>query len=493
MTLPRFIVAVLCPFALLAAAPLATHAETPRNIVLVITDDQGKGELSFYGNKVLPTPNLDKLANESTRLEDFHVSPTCSPTRSALMSGLHPFKVGVTHTIIERERMSLKPTILPQYLKQLGYTTGVFGKWHLGDAEPYQPYNRGFDEVFIHGAGGIGQKYDCSNADAPPNRRRDCYFDPVINHNGTFVKTDGYCTDVFFAHALGWIKESADNNRPFFAYITTNTPHNPLMAPEASKKPFLDAGFDGNTAAKFGMITNIDDNVGLLRKKLDEWGLADDTLLIFMTDNGAAPIPNPRLNGKPHPHHNAGMKGYKGTVNEGGTRVPCFFHWPGHFDKPQTIDRLTRHTDLLPTIVALAGGTPPSDIDGRDLGPLLADADADWDDRYVFLQQGRWPKDANPDDFSRDKFAVRNEKYRLVGENELYDIDADPGEQHNIADEHPEIVAQMLAAHDEFWKAARPGMVNEDEPNAKEPPYWIRYAKQVETKGVPLWERPNLP
>ncbi len=478
---------------LVVMAPLVAYAESPRNIVLVITDDQGKGELSFYGNEVLSTPNLDKLANESTRLEDFHVSPTCSPTRSALMSGLHPFKVGVTHTVIERERLALDKKILPQYLSELGYKTGIFGKWHLGDDEPYQPYNRGFDEVFIHGAGGIGQKFDCSNADAPPNNRKDCYFDPVINHNGTFVKTEGFCTDVFFQQALGWMKSKADDGQPFFAYISTNTPHNPMMAPDDAKQPFRDAGFDENTAAKFGMITNIDDNVGLLRAKLAEWGIADDTLLIFMTDNGAAPIPNPTLDGKPYTHHNAGMKGMKGSVNEGGTRVPCFLCWPGHFDKPQTIDRLTRHTDLLPTIVTLAGGQAPTDIDGRDLGPLLADADADWDDRYIFLQQGRWPKAADPDEFSRRDFAVRNEKYRLVGEKQLYDIDADPGEQRNIATEHPEIVANMLAEHDKFWKAARPGMVNEDEPDAKEAPYWIRYAKQAATVGIPMWERPNLP
>jgi arylsulfatase len=478
---------------LLFCGPAATIlADSPTNIILVVTDDQGKGELSFYGNKVLPTPHLDRLANQSTRFEDFHVSPTCSPTRAALMTGLHPFKVGVTHTIIERERLALDQTILPQYLKPLGYTTGVFGKWHLGDDDPYQPYRRGFDEAFIHGAGGIGQKYDCSNADAPPNRRPDAYFNPVINHNGQFVKTTGYCTDVFFAHALGWIKQQAAADKPFFAYIATNTPHNPLMAPEEANQPFLDAGFDPRTAAKFGMITNIDDNVGRLRQKLDDWGLTDNTLLIFMTDNGAAPIPSPKLNDQPYQHHNAGLKGHKGSVDEGGTRVPCFFYWPGHFDSPHSIDQLARHTDLLPTIVSLAGGTPPPGIDGLDLSPLLRGENIEWPTRTLFIQQGRWPKGADPDDHRRQGFAVRTPQYRLVGEQQLFDIAADPGQRKNIAAEHPEVVAQLLAAHDQFWQSARTGMVNEDEPNAAEPPYWKRYNEQLQTTGILDWSPPTL-
>src|SRR5210317_2529585 len=184
------------------------------NIILVITDDQGYGPVGKHGHPWIKTPNLDKLHGQSTRFERFLVSPTCSPTRAALMSGRHPMKNGITHTILERERMALDATILPQVLKTAGYTTGIFGKWHLGDEEAYQPHKRGFDEAFIHGAGGIGQAYACSCADAPGNK----YFDPVIRHNWSFVKTHGYCTNLFFSAALGWIKQAKASDAPFFAY-----------------------------------------------------------------------------------------------------------------------------------------------------------------------------------------------------------------------------------------------------------------------------------
>ena len=199
------------------------------NIILVMTDDQGMGDLSCMGNEVLRTPNLDRFYEISTRLTDFHVSPTCAPTRSALLSGRHEFRNGVTHTIRERERMALSTTTIAELLKQAGYATGIFGKWHLGDEDAYQPYNRGFTETFIHGAGGIGQAYEGSCADFPPNRERDGrYFDNVILHNDTIVQTEGFCTDVFFQAALGWIKQQHASNTPFFAYIPPNAPHGPM-------------------------------------------------------------------------------------------------------------------------------------------------------------------------------------------------------------------------------------------------------------------------
>ena len=201
--------------------------ESKPNIILVITDDQGYGPVGKHGNSWIKTPNLDKLHDQSIRFERFLVSPTCSPTRAALMSGRHPMKNGITHTILERERMALSTVTLPQILKNVGYVSGIFGKWHLGDEEEYQPHNRGFDEAFIHGAGGIGQKFNCSCADVPGNK----YFDPVIRHNGSFVKTKGYCTDIFFTAGLGWIKKMSEEKKPFFAYITTNAPHGPFIAP----------------------------------------------------------------------------------------------------------------------------------------------------------------------------------------------------------------------------------------------------------------------
>jgi arylsulfatase A-like enzyme len=205
----------------------------------MMTDDQGYGPVGRHGHPWIQTPNLDRMFDASLRFDRFLVSPTCSPTRAAMMSGRHPMKNGITHTILERERMALGTVTLPQVLKKAGYTTGIFGKWHLGDEEEYQPHNRGFDEAFIHGAGGIGQAYNCSCADAPGNN----YFDPVIRHNGSFVKTDGYCTDLFFTAALGWIKQVKDKDAPFFAYITTNAPHGPFIAPPKNTKRFTDLGF----------------------------------------------------------------------------------------------------------------------------------------------------------------------------------------------------------------------------------------------------------
>ena len=191
-------------------------------------DDVGYGDFSCLGNPIVKTPHLDAFWKQSVRFTDFHVSPTCAPTRAALMTGRHEFKSGVTHTIFERERLSLKATTLAQVLKSAGYTTGIFGKWHLGDEAAYQPDRRGFDEVFIHGGGGIGQTYPGSCGDAPGNT----YFNPAILHNGTFEKTEGYCTDVFFDQALRWIDARRKAGTPFFAYITPNAAHEPLQCPE---------------------------------------------------------------------------------------------------------------------------------------------------------------------------------------------------------------------------------------------------------------------
>jgi arylsulfatase len=196
------------------------------NIIFILTDDQGHGDLSVHGNPILKTPHLDKMHGESVRFTNWHNSPTCSPTRSALLTGRHEFRNGVTHTILERERLTLKSTTIAQVLKGAGYGTGIFGKWHLGDEEEYRPDERGFDEMFIHGAGGIGQSYPGSCGDAPGNK----YFDPAILHNGKFVKTKGYCTDVFFDQATKWIGQRKDGKEPFFCWLATNAPHGPYIA-----------------------------------------------------------------------------------------------------------------------------------------------------------------------------------------------------------------------------------------------------------------------
>jgi len=466
------------------------------NVVLVITDDQGYGELACHGNKIIKTPNLDALGARSTRFTSFYVSPTCAPTRASLMTGRHEFRSGVTHTIYERERLTLKATTVAQVLGKAGYTTGVFGKWHLGDQEPYQPNRRGFDEVFIHGAGGIGQSYRGSCGDAPGNK----YFDPAIRHNGSFVKTKGFCTDIFFTQALRWIK--ANKDRPFFAYITTNAPHGPLVCPESYVKPYLEAGLDKGAAAFYGMITNIDDNVGILAKKLDEWGLTDKTLVIFMTDNGSAQAgprgrrrrPKGKAPAKVEAPkvsflYNAGMRGKKGSPYEGGTRVPCFMSWKGHIREGVDVAALAAHVDLLPTLAELCGGKLPDGVrlDGRSLARLLKDPAADWPDRYLFTHRGRWGK-GKAAESKYNACAVRNQRFRLVNNKELYDIVHDPGEKTNVIDKHPDVVAAMRKAYDQWWSEVLPAMVNEDAPVPKENPFKVLYRKQAASeKGIPAW------
>ena len=471
------------------AAKKRTLKGSRPNIILVMTDDQGMGDLSCMGNPVLRTPNLDRFQRMSTRFTDFHVSPTCAPTRSALLSGRHEFRNGVTHTIKERERMALSTTTFPKLLAKAGYATGIFGKWHLGDEDAYQPYNRGFTETFIHGAGGIGQSFPGSCADFPPNRENR-YFDNAILHNDTIVKTKGFCTDVFFQAALGWMKQQIDARQPFFAYIPPNAPHGPMIAPEKYSKRFLDLGFDKNTAGRYGMIENIDDNFGLLMKKLDEWKAWGNTLVIFMTDNGQAGKRITR-NGKKETAFTAGFKSGKGSVYEGGTHVPAFWRWKGVLGEGVDIPALTAHIDLFKTFAQLTGAKIPNDIqkiDGRTLLPLLENPTADWADRELFSHKGRWAKGDDPNDSKLKNFAVRSARWRLVGTSELYDISKDPYEKVNVFDQHPQVVARLRQAYDKWWEETLPLMVNEDVDYAPAQPQAVRYEKQLREHGIPDWK-----
>lgn len=465
------------------------------NIILVMTDDQGMGDLSCLGNTVLRTPNLDAFYEKSTRFLDFHVSPTCAPTRASIMSGRHEFRNGVTHTILEREMMALSTTTMPDLLQTAGYETGIFGKWHLGDEDEYQPYNRGFSEVFIHGAGGIGQSYRGSCADFPPNQVKEGrYFDNVILHNDTIVQTKGFCTDVFFQAALGWIKKQHESKTPYFAYITPNAPHGPMIAPEKNKKRFLDMGYDESTAGRYGMLENIDENFGLLVQKLDEWKAWDNTLVIFMTDNGQAGRRG-TLNGEKQTMFTAGFKTGKGTPEEGGTHVPIFWRWKGVLGEGTDIAALTAHIDLYKTFCELAGAEIPDSaqkIDGRSLLPLLEDPQAQWPDREIFVHVGRWKKGEDPNLSKFKKCAVRTERWRLVNNDTLYDIANDPFESTNVIDQHPEVVAKIRKAYDTWWEETVPLMVNEDRPYAARHPQVVRYEKQLKERGIPDWVAPTL-
>lgn len=457
------LVGLLCvlPIACFAAAELPARP----NIILVLTDDQGYGELGCHGNTIIKTPHLDQMHKESVRFTDFHASPTCAPTRCSIMTGRHEFRSGVTHTILERERMSLKAVTIAQVLKSAGYTTGIFGKWHLGDEAPYQPDQRGFDEVFIHGCGGIGQTYAGSCGDAPGNT----YFDPAILHNRVFEKTKGYCTDLFFGQALKWIGEKREGQAPFFAYITPNAPHMPHQCPEQYVKMYEGTGLDKEAMAYYGMITNIDENVGRLLAKLKEWDVEKNTLVIFMTDNGHSM-------GK---LYNAGMRGAKGTPYQGGTRVPSFWRWPGVLTAGADVSKLAAHVDYFPTFAELAGAKIPDGVklDGRSLVPLLKDPNAPWDDRCLFTHVGRWQRGKA----AESRFAhcaVRNSRFRLVNNKELHDIQNDPGETKNVLDQFPDAVKEMRAAYDKWWEEVLPAMENENAVGPGVNPFKELYWKQ---------------
>lgn len=472
------------------AIPLDSNLSASRpNIILVMTDDQGLGDFSFTGNKIVKTPNIDRFANNSVRFNDFQVSPTCAPTRAALMSGLPPFKVGVTHTILQRERMALDVFTLPQALQLAGYSTGLFGKWHLGDEVQYLPQSRGFDEVLMHGAGGIGQT---NLGDFPPNKDN-LYFDNVLLHNETIVQTKGFCTDVFFSAALAWIKKKHLAKQPYFAYVSLNAPHGPYIAPDSYKKRFLDVGYDQKTAGRYGMIENIDDNVGRLMSKLAAWNALDNTLIIFMTDNGMS-MPPMVQNGKKIIPFNAGLKGRKNSAYQGGTKVPMYWQWKGVLNQNTDITALTAHLDLYPTLIELAGATLPKNmqqLDGRTLLPLLNSPNALWDDRKLFIHTGRWNA-GEMDAAKYGKYAVRTQRWRFVNNKELYDITVDPGEKENLASKYPTVVNDLRNAYEKWWKETEPLMINEGLPrlNKADLPLIIRYKKQLKESGIPHWS-PN--
>ena len=453
-----------------SAVPAPAQRRPQPNIILVLTDDQGYGDIAAHGNPVIKTPSLDRLFDESVRFTDFQVSPTCAPTRTALMTGKHEFRSGVTHTIFERERMSLKSTTIAQVLKSAGYKTGIFGKWHLGDAEPYQPPNRGFDETFIHGCGGIGQDYPGTCADAPGNT----YFEPVIRHNGRFQRTKGYCTDVFFQQALSWIEARKDEPAPFFAYITPNAPHVPLVCPEEYRRMYKGVKLGGveldeDTQRYLGMCTNVDDNVGKLVNRLTQWGIEKNTLLIFMTDNGGTSGVKV---------FNAGMRGAKATPYQGGTRVPAFFRWPGTLQPGQRW-QLAAHIDLFSTLAELGGASVPpgAALDGRSLVPLLRNPTASWPDRYLFTHVGRWDR-GKAENSKYAKCRVRSQRFSMVNSRsekkwELYDLSEDPGERRDIAAQRSDLVSRMDQAYDRWWTDVSATLENEN----AEPPAVAPYKK----------------
>ncbi len=403
------------------------------NVILVMTDDQGYGDLGCHGNPIIKTPTLDSLYQQSIRLTNFHVGPTCSPTRASLMTGRYCNRTGVWHTIMGRSLLRKDEVTMADVFSANGYRTGIFGKWHLGDNYPFRPQDRGFQEVFIHGGGGVGQTPDYWGND---------YFDDTYFHNGKAEKCTGYCTDIWFDGCLKFIEQNQE--RPFFAYLPTNAAHGPFNVAEKYSNLYQDKNVPN--ANFYGMITNIDENMARLLGKLKELNLEKNTILIFMTDNGtAAGFRNG--NG-----FNAGMRGTKGSEYDGGHRVPCFIRWPeGNLQPAGTdIDRLTAHVDLLPTLIDLCNLEKPKQVkfDGSNIQPLLAEAKPNWSDRILVTDSQRIE---HPQKWR--KSAVMTDRWRLINGKELYDITTDVGQKNNVADQHPQMMEKLRNFYEKWWKS----------------------------------------
>jgi len=402
------------------------------NVVLIMTDDQGYGHLSCHGNPVLKTPNIDNLHAQSVRLTDFHVSPTCSPTRAALLTGRYNVRTGVWHTIMGRHFLRADEVTIADVFRAGGYRTGIFGKWHLGDNYPFRPQDRGFDESVIHLGGGIGHGNDYWGND---------YFDDTYYRNGKPEKFEGYCADVWFDEAMNFI--TADREKPFFCYLPTNTAHAPFHIAGKYSRPYKDKGLEYEDAHLFyGMLANIDENVGRLMKRLSQMNLVDNTIVIFMTDNGGDPVGGPD-------EFNSHMRGSKGSQYEGGHRVPCFIHWPrGGLAGGRDVERLTAHIDLMPTLIELCGIKKPQEVkfDGKSLVPLIAGEGASWPKRTLVVDSQRIDY---PIKWRRS--ATMTDRWRLINGHELYDIKADPKQKKDIANQHPEVVKELRAAYEKWW------------------------------------------
>ncbi|CAH8281457.1 arylsulfatase A-like enzyme [Mariniflexile fucanivorans] len=435
------LITLLCNTHLLLAQANSKSTQKP-NVIIVITDDQGKGDLACEGNQYIKTPNIDKFNADAVRFTNYHVSTTCAPTRGALMSGRHSNRVNVFHTINGRSILFEDEVILPQIFAQNGYTNAMFGKWHLGDNYPYRPEDRGFHEVVRHGGGGLGQGPDYWGND---------YFDDTYWHNGKLQKYEGYCTDVFFSEALNFIETNKD--KPFFCYISTNAPHSPYNLPKKYFDLYQGAKFkdiDSRALRFYGMITNLDDNFKKLEDKLKALGIADNTILIFTTDNGTA---------AGRSVYNAGMKGGKGSQYEGGHRVPLYIRWPnGQLTGGKDIDALVAHYDVLPTFVDLLGldFNPVKKLDGKSLKPLLKNGNVAWENRILYMDTQR-----EQNLIKYKKYTVMDDNWRLIDGTELYDMRTDLGQENNVIATHQEIADRLAVGYETWWKSFVDEGVNE--------------------------------
>ncbi len=470
---------ILAALAVLVSASYSSEPSRP-NIILVMTDDQGYGDLGIRNNPHLKTPNLDQFARDGIQLDRFYCSPVCAPTRASLMSGRYHYRSGVIHTSRGGAKMHGDEVTIAERLRQAGYATGIFGKWHLGDTYPMRPEDQGFEETLWHRSGGIDQTPDKPNS----------YFDPWLWRNGEKVRGDGYCTDAFFDAAVEFIKTQRD--KPFFVYLPTNAPHTPLEIAERYAEPYRKLGLNDTTARIYGMVANIDENFGRLLDVLERTSQRDNTMVLFFGDNG------PQQN-----RFNDGLRGRKSWTYEGGIRVGAFLQWPARWPRAREFDSIAAHIDIAPTLLAAAGVTSPERprFDGVNLLPLLDDEQADSPQRTLFFQchRGLTPKPFQ-------NCAVVTDRYKLVGYPgtfgredldtstgpilELYDIPADRGESTNLADELPEVVKELRNAYTRWFDDVRgtrnftPGVIHLGN-DAENPVRLCRYQDGNYKDGVP--------
>lgn len=402
--------------------PVLAAAQTPRpNVVLIMSDDQGYGDLSLHGNPHLQTPNLDKLGRQGVQFSRFYVSPVCAPTRASLLTGRYHLRSGVHGVTTGRETMRPSEVTIAEALKPAGYRTGLIGKWHLGENYPYVPHAQGFDEFIGFRTGHWTE-----------------YWNPPLERNGVPFRAEGFIADVFTDEAIRFVEANAQ--RQFFLYLSYNTPHSPYLAPERYWEQYRSLGLPPQVAAVYSMVANLDENIGRFLQSLDRLDLASNTVVMFLTDNGP--------NGQ---RYNAGMRGAKGSVYEGGVRVPFFIRWPRGFEGGREIDRIAGAIDVLPTVLDLCElrRPPAAPLDGVSLVPLLEGAVEHWPERMIYTHRGE--RD-NPGAMYNG--AVRTQRYNLVNGTELYDVLEDPGEKNNIAAGQPEVAAKLRAAYERWFKVA---------------------------------------
>jgi len=444
------------------------------NVILVMTDDQGYGDLGCHGSPYAKTPALDQLYEESVRLTDFHVDPCCSPTRASLLTGQYSARSGVWHTIGGRSLLQKDKVTMADIFRSSGYRTGIFGKWHLGQNYPFRPHDRGFDEALVHGSGGIGNRWDYWGND---------YFDDTYLRNGEPEKFEGYCNSVWFDEAIQFIRRN--KAQPFFCFVSTNVPHAPLTVDDEYAEPYRTDVSD-RLANYYGMVSKFDEDLSRLLNELKESGQDENTILIFMTDNGPCPwFGGIKIDddGYPVEGYSAGMRGGKIWGYENAHRVPCFIRWPGGgIGGGRDVGTLSAHFDLLPTLIDCCGLKKPPEVtfDGVSLMPLLKDLKTKMKERSIIVHNQRV-------DFpvKYKEYEVLTERWRLINPYgkeiedmesfnsekpsgdisyitdpdlyELYDITRDPEQKQNIAADHPEIVAELNRKYEAWWENVSSG------------------------------------